>query len=154
MSRATFFHDETGTLSSLWRFALIVTIFLVAWPPLAGMAMVWLGFNNLEPTLGWLTLAAIYSYLFCVPSALLAGIVTAGAAIGFRHNSVLIPVLTALLSSVVLPALAMQIPLNGPPPSLQHLPVFVVHAFPFVFFGSLIASIICWRMTRRFARVA
>jgi hypothetical protein len=143
-----FFRDEAGALSPFWRFAFVVAIFLFVWPPVCGILVFWLKFDVGLPLFGWFAFVGMYSYLFCAPSALLAGVATAVAAIGFRQNSVIIPVLAAVLAAVLLLAV------TGWPASLKQLTDALVIGFPFMLLGSLIASLICWWLTRQFARTA
>jgi len=90
VSGATFFRDEGGTLTPFWRFAFIVAIFLLVWPPICGVVVWWVKLDSGPAMLAWLAAAVIYAYLFCVPSALVAGIMHAVAALSFRHNSILV----------------------------------------------------------------
>jgi hypothetical protein len=140
---------EYGSLSRFWRFVFIVGIFLLAWPPICGVVVWWIKFDNATPPLGWLAAAVIYAYLFCSPSALLAGIIHAVAAFCFRYNSVLVPVVSAVAAAVLMVALIV-------------LPIFsqglaydkIANGFVVLLPLSLIASLMCWRLTRQFARMA
>ena len=60
MSGATFFRDEGGRLSPLWRLLSIVAIFLVLWPPICGSIVWWVKFETLG--LDWLVTTIIYAY--------------------------------------------------------------------------------------------
>jgi hypothetical protein len=150
VSGATFFRDEAGMLSPGWRFAFIVGIFVLVWPPICGSIGWWMKFGFGQPLLGWVVTIVIYSYVFCAPTALLAGIIQAVAAIRFHHNSILVPLLAAGSATVLSLALIIGIEparvhylINVP---LENYVVFVV--------ASLLASLICWRLTRRFTRMA
>ena len=153
MSGATFFRDETGTLSPFWRFSNIVAIFLLIWPPICGSVGWWMKFDFGQPLLGWMITIVIYSYVFCAPPALLAGIIHAVAAIRFQHNSMLVPLLAAgsatILSLVLVSGLQPR-----PVYYLINLINVPLESYALFFVASLTASLICWRLTRRFARTA
>lgn len=150
MSGVTFFRDEVGALSSFWRFASIVAIFLLVWPPICGSVGWWMKFDFGPPLLGWIVAIVIYSYVFLAPAALLAGIVHAVAAISFHYNSIWVPVLAAgsatILSLVLIDAVQ-----PGPMHELTNVPL---ETYVVLVIASLIASLICWRLTRRFSRAA
>ena len=97
----TLFVGKDGSLSAVWRFVFIVAIFLLVWPPICGSVVWWFKFDSGPAMLGWLAAAVIYAYLFCVPSALLAGIMHAVAAISFRHYSILVPIAAAALATLL-----------------------------------------------------
>jgi hypothetical protein len=144
------FVGKDGSLSAVWRFASIVAIFLLVWPPIFGIVVWWLKFatGNDTPLLGWLALVAIYAYMLCTPSALLAGLVHAIAAVGFRYNSILVPLVAAAGAAILLDMIIVK------PVTLQEI-ADVITKGPILFlFASLIASLTCWRVTRRFARAA
>jgi hypothetical protein len=148
VSGATFFREESGTLSPFWRFAFIVAIFLLVWPPICGSVGWWMKFDFGQPLLGWVVTIVIYSYVICAPTALLAGIIHAVAAIRFHYNSILVPLLAAGSATTLSLALIIGVQ-PGPVHYLINVPlesyvVFVV--------ASLIASLICWRLTRQLAR--
>jgi hypothetical protein len=86
----TFFRGKDGSLSALWRFVFIVTIFLLIWPPIAAAA------------------------------------------------------LAAVLIEMVI--------VN--PFFLRELADETMSSLELLLFASLIASLICWRLTRGFARTA
>ena len=144
MSGATFFRDEGGTLSPFWRMLSIVSIFLVFWPPICGSVVWWVKFDDAA----WLVAAMIYAYLFCVPSALLAGIVHAVAALGFRHYSILVPIAATALAAILIEIFIVS------PFLLRELADKTMSSLQLLLFASAIASLICWRVTRRFAGVA
>jgi hypothetical protein len=133
-------------LSPFWRGLSIVSIFLLLWPPICGSVVWWVKFEN--GGLGWLAAAIIYAYLFCAPSALLAGIVHAVAALGFRHYSILVAVAAAVLAAVLI-EMAIVSPLF-----LRELADPAMSSLQLLLFASLIASLICWRLTRPLARPA
>ncbi|WP_156438749.1 hypothetical protein [Bradyrhizobium valentinum] len=126
----------------------IVSVFLVLWPPICGSVVWWVKFDNAAPMLGWLVAAMIYAYLFCVPSALLAGIVHAVAALSFRHYSILVPIAAGVLAAVLIEMVIVK------PFLLRELADKAMSSLELLLFASLIASVICWRLTRRFARMA
>ena len=124
MSGATFFRDEARPPSPLWRFVSIVSLFLLLWPPICGSVFWWMKFDFGPPLLGWVALIVIYSYFFCTPAALLAGIIHAVAAVSFHHNSLWIPL------SAAAGATAVAVP---PVRELLALSVTVIPRLPAVF---------------------
>jgi len=139
VTRPALFSGKDGSLSAIWRFVFIVAIFLLVWPPICGIA-VWqmkFGPGNGSPLLGWLALVVFYSYMLCMPSALLAGLVHAVAAVRFQYNSILVP-LVAAVGAAILPVVIIVMPVS----------------LLLLLFASLVASVICWRVTRRLARMA
>ena len=146
MSGATFFRDEGGKLSPFWRMLSVVAIFLVLWPPICGSVVWWVKFESLG--LYWLAAAIIYAYLLCAPSALLAGIVHAVAASRFHHYSILVPIVAAVLAAVLIEMLIVS------PFYLRQLGDPTMSSLQLLLFASLIASLMCWWLTRRLARVA
>lgn len=100
------------------------------------------------PLLGWVVTVSIYSYMFFALPALLVGIAHAVAAVRFHHNSILVPLVAALGATILFLAF-----LAGT--ELLKTPAVVLEAGSLLlFFASLFATLICWRLTRRFARVA
>ena len=146
MSGMTLFRNEDGTLSSFWRGLSIASIFLLLWPPICGSVVWWVKFESLG--LAWLAAAIIYAYFLCAPSALLAGIVHAVAALGFRHYSILVPVVAAALAAVLIEMVIVS------PFYLRELADETMSSLQLLLFASVIASLICWRLTRQFARAA
>jgi hypothetical protein len=144
VSGATFFRDETRTLWPLWRFVFIVAVFLLVWPPICGTVVWWVKFDGAD----WLVAAMIYAYLLCAPSALLAGMVHALAALGFRHYSILVPLAAAALAAILIEMVIVA------PWLLGELADKTMSSLQLLLFASLIASLICWRLTRPFARMA
>ena len=149
MSGATFFRDEGGTLSPFWRFLSIVSIFLAFWPPICGSVGWWMKYDFSMPLLGWVITIAIYSYVVCAAPALLAGIVHAVAAIRFHQNSMWVPLAAAGAATTLSLALIVGIT----PRPAHHLINVPTESYVLLLIASLIASLICWRLTRRFARV-
>ena len=148
MSGATFFRDEGGTLTPFWRFAFIVAIFLLIWPPICGSVVWWVKFDSGPQMLVWLAAVVIYAYLLCMPSALLAGIIHAVAALGFRHNSILVPIAAAALAALLIEMVIVN------PFFLRELADKTMSSLELLLFASLIASLICWRLTRPLARTS
>lgn len=148
MSGATFFRDEGGTLTPFWRFAFIVAIFLLVWPPICGVVVWWVKLDSGPAMLAWLAAAVIYAYLFCVPSALVAGIMHAVAALSFRHNSILVPIAAAALAALLIEKVIVK------PFFLRELADKTMSSLELLLFASLIASLICWRLTRPLARTS
>ena len=146
MNGATFFRDEGGRLSPLWRFLSIVAIFLVLWPPICGTVVWWVKFDT--SGLAGLAAAIIYAYLLCAPSALLAGIVHAVATLAFGDYSILVPVAAAALAALLIEMVIVA------PFYLRELADPTMSSLQLLLFASLIASLICWRLTRPFARAA
>jgi len=107
-------------------------------------------FNFGAPLLGWIAAIAIYSYAICSLPALLAGIVHAVAAINFQRNSILVPLLAAGVTTIASLALIVGIE-PRPAHFLTNVPT---ESYVGALVASLIASLICWRLTRRFARTA
>ncbi|MEH2624338.1 hypothetical protein V1292_002393 [Bradyrhizobium sp. AZCC 1719] len=149
MSGATFFRDEAGTLSPFWRFVLIVAIFLLIWPPIFGNVGWWMKFDFGPSLLVGVTVIATWSYFFA-PAALFAGIIHAVAAISFHYNSVWVPLLTAVCATILI---MVSISAIGPGPTHSLIDV-PLEGYVIFIVASLIASLICWRLTRRFARLA
>ena len=150
MSEATFFRSEGGTLSPFWRFLSTVSVFVVLWPPICGGVVLGMKYGLGTPFLRWVIMVVIYSYAICAPPALLAGIVHAVAAIRFRCNSTLVPLAVAAGATILTPA---QIVVIAPGSARDLINVPAESYFIFLF-ASLIASLICWCLTRRFARLA
>jgi hypothetical protein len=148
VSGATFFRDEGGTLTPFWRFAFIVAIFLLIWPPICGSVVWWVKFDSGPQMLVWLAAVVIYAYLLCMPSALLAGIIHAVAALGFRHNSILVPIAAAALAALLIEMVIVN------PFFLRELADKTMSSLELLLFASLIASLICWRLTRPLARTS
>ena len=144
MNVATFFRDEGGRLSPLWRFLSIVVSFLVLWPPLCGTVVWWVKFDGAA----WLAAAIIYAYLLCAPSALLAGILHTVAALSFRHYSILVPIAAAVLAALLIEMVIIA------PFWLRELADSTMSSLQLLLFASLIATFICWHLTRPFARAA
>jgi len=147
VSGATFFRDEARPPSPLWRFVSIVSLFLLLWPPICGSVFWWMKFDFGPPLLGWVALIVIYSYFFCTPAALLAGIIHAVAAVSFHHNSLWIPLSAAAGATVAL----IFVIAPGSAYDLINVPL---ESYAVVLIASLVASFTCWRLTRRFARAA
>ncbi|MEH2611521.1 hypothetical protein [Bradyrhizobium sp. AZCC 1693] len=148
MSGTAFFLGKDGSLSALWRFVFIVAIFLLIWPPICGIVVWWVKFDSGPAMLGWLAAAVIYAYLLCVPSALLAGIMHAVAALSFRHYSILVPIAAAALAAVLIEMVIVN------PFFLRELADKTMSSLELLLFASLIASIICWCLTRQLARTS
>jgi hypothetical protein len=144
--RTALFAGKDGSLLAVWRFVSIVVIFLLAWPPICGIVFWWLKHDFDSP--GWIILIAIYSYAICALPALLAGILHAVAAISFRHNSILVPLAVAAGATILITVVLIA---PGSAHDLINVPAESYMAF---LIASLVASVICWRVTRRFARVA
>jgi hypothetical protein len=144
VSGATFFRDEARALWPLWRFVFIVAVFLLVWPPICGTVVWWVKFDGAD----WLVAAVIYAYLFCALSALLAGMVRAVAALGVRHYSILVPLAAAALAAILIEMVIVA------PWLLGELADKTMSSLQLLLFASLIASLICWRLTRPFARTA
>ena len=149
MTVTALFTGKDGSLSAVWRFASIVAIFLLVWPPIFGIIGWWMKFDFGPPLLAWIVTIVIYSYPFFAAPALLAGIVHAVAAIGFRHNSILVP-LAAAAGAIILSLALIGMIAMGSARDLINVPT---ESFLIFLIASLIASLICWRLTRRFARV-
>ena len=141
---------KDGSLSALWRFVSIVVIFLLVWPPICGIVFLWMKGDFGAPLLGWVILVVMYSYAICALPALLAGIVHAVAAIRFRHNSILVPLAVAAGATILTLAQIVVIA-SGSVHDLINVPA---ERYLIFLIASLIASLICWRLTRRFARAA
>ena len=152
MTVTALFTGKDGSLSAFWRCVSIVAIFLLVWPPICGIAVWQMKFasGTDSPLLGWLALVVIYAYMLCVPSALLAGVVHAVAAVGFRSNSILVPLVAAAGAAILLVVIIVK------PVTLQEMAgaITKTNGTILFLFASLIASLICWRLTRRFARAA
>jgi hypothetical protein len=148
VSGATFFRDEGGTLKPFWRFAFIVAIFLLIWPLICGVVVWWVKIDSGPSMLAWLAAVVIYAYLLGVPSALLAGIVHAVAALSFRHYSILVPIAAAALAALLIEMVIVN------PYFLRELSDKTMSSLALLLFASLIASLICWRLTRPLARTS
>ena len=149
MSGAAFFRDEAGMLSPFWRFVFIVAIFLLVWPPIFGNVGWWMKFDYGPELLVWVVFIAMWSYYFA-PAALFVGIIHAVVAIRSHHNSVWVPMLAAGCAAILI---MVSISAIGSEPTHNLLNMPLEGYFIFVV-PSLIASLICWRLTRWFARVA
>ena len=133
--------SEHRSLSRFWRYVFIVGLFLLVWPAITG-ALVWtIEFSGMD----WLVASLIYAYLFCAPSALLAGIIHGVAAIRFHRNSILVP-LGAAMTAAVLVVAQIELPFGVSPEKIINGLVFVLPI-------ALIASLMCWRLTRHLARM-
>lgn len=146
MSGAAIFRDRGGALRPFWRFLSIASVFLVFWPPICGTVVWWVKFDTMG--LAWLAAAIIYAYLLCAPSALLAGIVHAVAALTFGHYSILVPGAAAALAAVLIEMVIVN------PFYLRELADPIMSSLQLLLFASLIASLICWRLTCGLARTA
>jgi len=144
VSRTEFFLRKDGSLSAPWRVVIFIAIFLLVWPPIAGSVVWWVKFDGAD----WLLATVIYAYLFGAPSALLAGVVHAVAAVGFRHYSILVPIVAAGFAAILIEKVVVS------PDFLRGLADETMSSLELMLFASLIASLICWRLTRRFARTA
>jgi len=148
VSGKAFFLGKDGSLSALWRFVFIVAIFLLIWPPIGGIVVWWVKFDSGPQMFAWLAAFVIYAYLLCMPSALLAGIMHAVAALGFRHYSILVPIAAAVLAAVLIEMVIVN------PFFLRELADKTMSSLELLLFASLIASLICWRLTRPLARTS
>ena len=148
MSGKAFFLGEDGSLSALWRFVFIVAIFLLIWPPICGIVVWWVKVDSGPAMLALFAAAVIYAYLLCVPSALLAGIMHAVAALSFRHYSILVPIAAAALAALLIEMVIVN------PFFLRELADKTMSSLELLLFASLIASLICWRLTRPLARTS
>ena len=142
MIRTALYAGKEGSLSAVWRFVSIVVIFLLAWPPICGIVFWWL--NHDFDSAGWVILVAACSYAICALPGLIAGIVHAVAAISFRHNSIVVPLVAAAGATILIIA----------PGSVHDLINVPAESYVAFLIASLVASLICWRVTRRFVRVA
>jgi hypothetical protein len=143
VSGKAFFLGKDGSLSALWRFVFIVAIFLLIWPPIGGI-VVWWG----PQMFAWLAAFVIYACLLCMPSALLAGIMHAVAALGFRHYSIPVPIAAAVLAALLIEMVIVN------PFFLRELTDKTMSSLELLLFASLIASLICWHLTRPLARTS
>jgi hypothetical protein len=148
VSGATFFRDEGGTLKPFWRFAFIVAVFLLIWPPICGVVVWWIKFDSGPSMFALLAAAVIYAYLLGVPSALLAGTMHAVAALSFRHYSILVPIVAAALAALLVEMVIVN------PFFLRELADRTMSSLELLLFASLIASLICWHLTRPLARTS
>ena len=148
MSGTAFFRGKDGSLSALWRFVFIVAIFLLIWPPIVGVVVWWVKFDSGPSMLALLAAVVIYAYLLGGPSALLAGIVHAVAALSFRHYSILVPIVAAALAALLIEMVIVN------PFFLRELADKTMSGLELLLFASLIASLICWRLTRPLARTS
>ena len=148
MSKTVLFAGKDGSLSAFWRFASIVAVFLFVWPPICGIAVWWIKFgsDSMTPLLGWLALIVINAYIVCAPSALLAGIVLAVAAASFHTNSVVVAFVATFGATILIGAIIVR------PASFEELADAMKYDYFLFFFASLIATLVCWRLTRRLAR--
>jgi len=150
VTMTTLFTGKDGSLSVVWHFASIVAIFLLVWPPICGIVFLWMKGDFGTPLLGWVIMVVTYSYAICALPALLAGIVHAVAAIRFRHNSIGGPLAVAAGATILTPAQIVVIA----PGSARDLINVPAERYVIFLIASLIASLICWRLTLRFARMA
>jgi hypothetical protein len=148
VSGTTFFLGKDGSVSTLWRFVFIVAIFLLIWPLICGIVVWWIKFDSGPSMLAWLAAVIIYAYLLGVPSALLAGIMHAVAALSFRHYSILVPIAAAALAALLIEMVIVK------PFFLRELADKTMSSLELLLFASLIASLICWRLTRPLARTS
>jgi hypothetical protein len=148
VSRTTFFLGKDGSLSTLWRFVFIVAIFLLIWPLICGIVVWWVKVDSGPSMLAWLAAVVIYAYLLGAPSALLAGIMHAVAVLGFRHYSILVPIAAAVLAALLIEMVIVN------PFFLRELADKTMSSLQLLLFASLIASLICWRLTRPLARTS
>jgi hypothetical protein len=142
--------------SGVFRFIVIVAVFLLVGPPVGG-AVVWafvvlnmsLGDYGVPHALPMLFVTALYAYPLGAPFAIAVGIIHAIAAIRMNQNSFLVPLVAAILVAVVGIALFVAI---KPWPGTYGGEVLagLVLSLP----PSLVASFVCWRLTRSVARMA
>jgi hypothetical protein len=142
--------------SGVFRFIVIVAVFLLVGPPVGG-AVVWafvvLNMSLLDygapHALPMLFMTVLYAYPLGAPFALAVGIVHAIAAIRLKQNSFLVPLVAAILVTVVGIGLFVAI---KPWPGTYGGEVLagLVLSMP----PSLVASFVCWRLTRSVARMA
>jgi hypothetical protein len=135
-------------LSSFWRFASIVAVFLLMWPLISGI-LVWLTRFNDDDWIGSAIFYFAYSYPLFAPSAVLAGVICAVAALRFGSLSVWIPVGAAIAAETLFLTSSV---LTMSPDALARGNIAIGLGFSLLM--SLIASLICWRLTRRFTRPA
>ena len=103
-----------------------------------------------QPLLGWVATIVIYSYVIFAPAALLAGIIHAVAAITFHYNSMWVPLLAAGSATI----LSLALIIGVEPRPVHDLINVPLESYVLFVVTSLIASLICWRLTRQLARTA
>jgi hypothetical protein len=142
--------------SRVFRFVAIVAVFLLAGPP-AGGFVVW-GFmlvnmallhHGVPYALQMLFMVVLYAYPLGAPFALVAGIIHAVAAIRMNKNSFLVPLVSAVLVSIVGVALFVAVK-PWPGTFAGEVLSGIIMVMP----PSLFASFVCWRLTRPLARIA
>jgi hypothetical protein len=144
--------------SGLVRGVGITAIFLVGGPLVAGL-VAWLSvvvvaafvaWHRSAPPEAFFGLAKLLgrfvfnAYLSGAPFALVSGIIHAVVAIRWRHNSILVPLFSVCVLSLF--TVALFVWREGP----NIAGAVVMLYMPL----SLVASLMCWRLTRRLARTA
>ena len=142
--------NGVGESAPIWRFVGIVLVFLFLWPPIFGIIASWMKFDFGQPFVGWLATIAIYSYGLYTPSALLAGIILAVAAVRSPYNSIFVVLVASVAAALLVPILIVV--MAPGPASLERLLAAPSDTYVIDVVASLAASITCWRLTQRFAR--
>jgi hypothetical protein len=149
--------DRDNEPSPVLRFIFIVGIFVIVGPPIGGVT-VWatLAASSLiqqgvllPEAPGMLFLSIIYAYPLGAPFALAAGVIHAVAAIRWRTSSVLVPIIAALtVNAIGLALFVWMKPWMGGYGS-EFVSGLVIFLPP-----SLVASLVCWRISRGLLRMS
>jgi hypothetical protein len=140
------------------RFAGIVAIYLLIGPPIGGI-VVWIELItadifrdgvSLSGVLPLLVTMVVFSYPIGAPFAFVSGIIHAVAAIWLRHASILVPLFSGCLVGAAASAVAFWTTLNLYSSFWREFGSGLIGLLPV----TLIASLVCWRLTRRYGRTA
>jgi hypothetical protein len=144
--------------SPVKRFVGIVAIYLLVGPPIGGIIF-WIAAvvtdisrdrALLSGAFPALIAMVAFSYPFGAPLAFVSGVIDAVAAIWFRQTSMLVPALAACLVSGAGSAMIFWTTLNV----YSNFWLEFRSSLGVLLPAALIAALICWRLTRRFARMA
>jgi hypothetical protein len=147
------------TPSPIKHFVKIVAVYLLVGPPVGGVVL-WILTTTAEILRGRIPLSDIipmfltvivFSYPAGAPFALLAGIIDAVAAIWLRYTSILVPVIAGCIATAASGAVTYWTMWNAYGSFVWRE---VVSALTVTLLVSLVAALVCWRLTRRFARMA
>jgi hypothetical protein len=145
--------------SPINRFVKIVVVYLLVGPPVGGVVL-WIMVTTAEILRGRMSpsdivpmflTVVVFSYPVGAPFALLAGVLDAVAAIWLRYTSIWVPVIAGCLATAANSAVTYWSMRNAHSGFVWR---GVGSGLVGTLLVSLVAALICWRLTRRFARTA